>query len=54
MTFKGAVDGCEPTAAGPRGLARWRKESGCTILLGLIVCTDSHGLVLLFAETPKL
>ena len=54
MTFKGAVDGCEPTAAGPKGLARWRKESASTILLGLTVGTGSHGLVLLSAETPKL
>lgn len=32
MTFKGAVVGCEPTAAGPKGLARWRKESASTII----------------------
>lgn len=34
MTFNGAVVGCEPTAAGPRGLARWRKESASTIIFG--------------------
>lgn len=33
MTFKGVVVGCEPTAAGPKGLARWRKESASTIIL---------------------
>ncbi len=33
MTFKGAVVGCEPTAAGPKGLARCRKESASTIAL---------------------
>lgn len=38
MTFKGVVLGCEPTAAGPRGLARWRKESASTIFLVQIVC----------------
>lgn len=27
MTFRGAVVGCEPTAAGPKGLARWRKSA---------------------------
>lgn len=27
MTFSGAVVGCEPTAAGPKGLARWRKSA---------------------------
>lgn len=32
MTFKGAVVGCEPTAAGPRGLARWRKSASTMIL----------------------
>ena len=25
--------GCEPATAGPRGLARWRKESASTIIL---------------------
>ena len=33
MTFRGAVVGCEPTTAGPRGLARWREESASTIIL---------------------
>ena len=42
MTFKGAVVGCEPTAAGPRGLARWRKESASTMILGQIVCDISR------------
>lgn len=37
MTLKGVVVGCEPTAAGPRGLARWRKESASTILLARMV-----------------
>ena len=32
MTFRGAVVGCEPATAGPRGLARWRKESASTII----------------------
>ena len=32
MTFRGDVAGCAPTAAGPSGLARWRKESGDTIV----------------------
>ena len=32
MTFRGAVVGCEPTTAGPRGLARWRKESASTMI----------------------
>jgi hypothetical protein len=32
ITFRGDVVGCDPTAAGPRGLARWRNESASTIL----------------------
>ena len=32
MTFSGAVVGCEPTAAGPKGLARWRKSASTIIL----------------------
>jgi hypothetical protein len=31
MTFRGAVVGCEPGSAGPRGRARWRKESASTM-----------------------
>jgi hypothetical protein len=31
-TLIGAVDGCAPTDAGPRGLARCRKESGFAML----------------------
>lgn len=33
MTFRGAVVGCEPGSAGPRGRARWRKESASTIFV---------------------
>ena len=33
MTFRGAVVGCDPIAAGPSGRARCRKESGSVILL---------------------
>ena len=32
MTFSGAVVGCAPTAAGPKGLARWRNDSVSAIL----------------------
>ncbi len=44
MTFKGAVVGWEPTAAGPRGLARWRKESASTMILGQTVSLLALGL----------
>ena len=27
ITLRGAVVGCDPTAAGPKGLAKWIKES---------------------------
>jgi len=32
MTFRGAVVGCDPMTAGPRGLAKCRKVSPSTIL----------------------
>lgn len=32
ITFRGAVVGCAPTAAGPKGLARWRNDSVSAIL----------------------
>ena len=36
-TLRGAVEGAAPTAAGPRGRARWRKESGFAMLGGEVV-----------------
>src|SRR5271168_3642672 len=39
-TLRGAVEGAAPTAAGPRGRARWRKESGFA-MLGVEVVNDS-------------
>ena len=33
MTLSGCVEDCEPTVAGPSGLARWRKESVSPIFL---------------------
>lgn len=33
MTFSGAVVGCDPMVAGPRGLARWRNESLSSMLI---------------------
>lgn len=33
ITFRGAVVGCAPTAAGPKGLARWRNDSVSAILV---------------------
>lgn len=41
MTFNGAVVGCDPAAAGPRGLARWRNESGATIFMDIIADTGN-------------
>jgi hypothetical protein len=37
ITLRGAVEGAAPTAAGPRGRARWRKESGFAMLGGEVV-----------------
>ena len=37
ITLRGAVEGTAPTAAGPRGRARWRKESGFAMLGGEVV-----------------
>ena len=37
ITLRGAVDGTAPTAAGPRGRARWRNESGFAMLGGELV-----------------
>lgn len=36
--------GCEPATAGPRGLARWRKESASAIILRQIVYVIFHAL----------
>lgn len=33
-TFRGAVVGADPTTTGPRGRARWRKESVAAMLGG--------------------
>src|SRR5579859_2267376 len=47
ITLRGAVEGTAPTAAGPRGRARWRKESGFAMLGGEVL-NDS---IRLSAET---
>lgn len=54
MTFNGAVVGCEPTAAGPRGLARWRKESASTIIFGQTEYMGLRAPVSRFEESSNL
>ena len=39
MTLRGAVVGCVPTAAGPKGRARCRNESASTIIA--VACPNS-------------
>lgn len=38
ITFSGAVVCCDPTAAGPNGLARCKNEFASTILSLLVLC----------------
>lgn len=41
ITFRGAVVGCAPTAAGPKGLARWRNDSDSAMLaIQMVHCWD--------------
>lgn len=66
MTFRGAVVGCEPGSAGPRGRARWRKESASTIFvrysgkskyratayMRLVLCGKSLGITSAHLPSP--
>ena len=57
MTFKGAVVGCTPSAAGARGRARCRKDPVPTAMLGRYISNEGHlngrSLIIKFVKTPR-
>lgn len=51
-TFRGAVDGAAPTATGPRGRARWRKDSASVMVEVERECEEEEWLAGVISRGP--